>query len=1179
KSLTEYPDVLKVLVSSYENITGVTAPTDPREKLAAVLSNYKGEVGSVAAILGLAYKRDNMIQVDGRSVYVANGNIQFNSTEARQLTGVDKIQINNFTHQYVPQINHILANFNGQGVGENTNTSSYRASNVSEDVVKFVMRNSSESFSVGSFGAYMKPGDNIFVEKNFLTGIGKDYTGKSMIVLSGSKVILNSRTGFSNIPNEPSKIVFEESALKNIGIEGGYLYKDINNKNGIDQIFYKEWLKGASAFEKLDFFGKEINVAGIETRKDDLNTYAIGDINSAFERKLDLPFENDSSAKRIFLEDQGTKISGFDGRLVMDKGTVIKGYLSSANNEQIAKIKEWEIGYGTEGKKVLPISAKLIAESTKDITFNKVDLPDIIPSIFNNSKHQYLQDATKPREGSTLPIDINVVKVPGVGSEGKQGSRVTVLGNNYREVSGQISNVTDSFADVTINSNQSFPIDIPENAEAINVEKGIAVTPHFDKNIDFVVPPTQANDLAGNHIFAVKDPNDSSTLYYGRSKDGQAWVPGFLDKEGFIPVAEFKDKYGSVGGLNIGGRNYIVRDDKFNYHLVSSGEVEIERGGLVSLFVRDNVRVLINDKNGQLIEKKAYVNPRAIGIENNLIVNGMEWIGKKFAGEGSGKVSANNTKEPKIPKFKEFNFIGKASEAEGESSINEGFFNRGFYRILAGKNGTYYVDVNSYAPLMKELSSKYPELSQDYKIASDNYSYVQSSARKLALLPPAVILTGADFVFFSKGVASSNLWVGAGLLTLSAASSLGAEETFKYAITGEHITFKEGLTNVSISALTGGLGRAGKVLNAAGKVVDTSKTVNLVDAAGKTLANTMEKGGLIAKTNYLIDNTTSIITTGEALDIKDSLGSVAGGYGVYAAFNGAGTLANIEKLGKFSGTSKVILAKGLSGSAYNLAVGAYRGKVNNLEDAALYGLTGFAGGVTSGWLKNPVYFAASSNFVGSVTRELSKKAQERNVNNVIIDSALGVLSGSVWAQRSNIGKFLDGQASVLYKQAKIIGVGGLTLGVGRDLLNNQLNYQSSLGQFATSFTKGALTAEILSYGFRKNGLQYHLNSQDGLLVRLAKFSDAGFTQRKMLVGAAEWPVVTFTMGMAQPVWNYGFDWLDYSLTGNKVPVAQFDFRSLSQWLNHAGTVIAARDNDGRFAMLDSFKHGLYMGPA
>ncbi|MFA5145744.1 MAG: J domain-containing protein, partial [Candidatus Omnitrophota bacterium] len=52
-----------------------------------------------------------------------------------------------------------------------------------------------------------------------------------------------------------------------------------------------------------------------------------------------------------------------------------------------------------------------------------------------------------------------------------------------------------------------------------------------------------------------------------------------------------------------------------------------------------------------------------------------------------------------------------------------------------------------------------------------------------------------------------------------------------------------------------------------------------------------------------------------------------------------------------------------------------------------------------------------------------------------------------------------------------------------------------------------------------------------------------------------------------------------SLTGNKVPVAQFDFRSLSQWLNHAGTVIAARDNDGRFAMLDSFKHGLYMGPA
>jgi hypothetical protein len=138
-------------------------------------------------LLKLAYMRGDTIQLDGRSVYAAEGTIKLNSDEAFGMLGINKatssneIVITNSTYQYVPQIRHMISKSiseikGGNGIG---NTSSYHAFDVAPDVVvRMEMRNANDSFSVNAFGAYMKPGDSIHgIKGDTLQLDGRKFTG------------------------------------------------------------------------------------------------------------------------------------------------------------------------------------------------------------------------------------------------------------------------------------------------------------------------------------------------------------------------------------------------------------------------------------------------------------------------------------------------------------------------------------------------------------------------------------------------------------------------------------------------------------------------------------------------------------------------------------------------------------------------------------------------------------------------------------------------------------------------------------------------------------------------------------------------------------------------------------------------------------------------------------------
>ncbi|MDD5654785.1 MAG: cysteine peptidase family C39 domain-containing protein, partial [Candidatus Omnitrophica bacterium] len=64
KSLTEYPNSLKVLVSTYETVNGTGVVPAGVDKLGALVSSYNNDLGVSAALLQLKAKSGNMIQVD-----------------------------------------------------------------------------------------------------------------------------------------------------------------------------------------------------------------------------------------------------------------------------------------------------------------------------------------------------------------------------------------------------------------------------------------------------------------------------------------------------------------------------------------------------------------------------------------------------------------------------------------------------------------------------------------------------------------------------------------------------------------------------------------------------------------------------------------------------------------------------------------------------------------------------------------------------------------------------------------------------------------------------------------------------------------------------------------------------------------------------------------------------------
>ena len=679
--------------------------------------------------------------------------------------------------------------------------------------------------------------------------------------------------------------------------------------------------------------------------------------------------------------------------------------------------------------------------------------------------------------------------------------------------------------------------------------------------------------------------NDGKTYVF--YKNGEQML---FTKHGFIKASDWMQKYGNKGVDNNGKFFAIsfeesMKGGELKAIPIASNEIKsespntwtgIRQPWLRNILGLSNASVYIPGENGGWKQVK---------VENRAIYVLAENKGTLI--EKAGGLSGSSEDDNKIRIFNDVHF---------RKDINDGLSVRNIYTIIGndgtGKGKTFYIDGDSITPLFSIYSHDYPQLTALSAQMSDNDAYTHALVRKVALIPPAVVLTAADFVFFSKGVASSNFWVGAGLLTASAASSLGAEELYKYAITGEHISFKEGATNVGVSVLTGGLGRVGKLVGVAAKgaqlgeeAMASAKTLNLLDESTKILGNTMREGGLIAKTNYTVDNVTSIIATGKPADIKESAISVAQGYGLYAAFNTAGTLAKFNQVTNLGEGANYVLAKGFGGSAYNVATGFYTGDIKSNQDLIKYAGTGFAAGLTSGWIKNPIAFAAASNLVGSGLRQAytggfssGEKAAE-SLKNMGVDTAVGVAEGVVWAGRGNIGKFLDAKPSIvigLRNQAAIIGAGGTVLGVGRDLLNGQLNAQSTPGQFTTSFIKGAFTAEVLTYGFRQNGLQYQVYSKDGILNRLATFSDGAVLQKRMLVGAAEWPLVTYTMGVATPVWNSAFGRLEHGVDSAVDNIFKTNFAD--RQANPLSNTVTSNQNQA-VVLLQSIKSGLYMGPA
>ena len=111
----------------------------------------------------------------------------------------------------------------------------------------------------------------------------------------------------------------------------------------------------------------------------------------------------------------------------------------------------------------------------------------------------------------------------------------------------------------------------------------------------------------------------------------------------------------------------------------------------------------------------------------------------------------------------------------------------------------------------------------------------------------------------------------------------------------------------------------------------------------------------------------------------------------------------------------------------------------------------------------------------------------------------------------------------------------------------------------------------------KRQLQYHIYGEgefkeQALINKLARFRDGDLVARKMMVGAAEWPIVTATMGMAQPVWDYFLSWVEY-FGDNAFGIEREKpvFLAGTTWGEHLKYNIFP-------SVLQSPKKGLYMGP-
>lgn len=173
--------------------TDKTIVLENGEKLTAIASTLPNAPTGVILIKLQLFGQapDGSMVVGGRSVY-ATGKVK--------LADGKWLPITNSTYQYIPQLNYKLkqlVNYEGHFVNEFlANPSSYRAYYFSKDTLKFEMRNPDEFFSVGSFGAYIKPDDIMYgVKGDTLKGIGATESQQAKVISSdesGYKARVNS---------------------------------------------------------------------------------------------------------------------------------------------------------------------------------------------------------------------------------------------------------------------------------------------------------------------------------------------------------------------------------------------------------------------------------------------------------------------------------------------------------------------------------------------------------------------------------------------------------------------------------------------------------------------------------------------------------------------------------------------------------------------------------------------------------------------------------------------------------------------------------------------------------------------------------------------------------------------------------------------------------------------------
>ncbi|MFA5345665.1 MAG: cysteine peptidase family C39 domain-containing protein, partial [Candidatus Omnitrophota bacterium] len=1165
-ALSKYAEGLSILVSSKESIAGVTeTPASSLEKLTAVISKYKGNIATAAALLKLAYMRGDTIQLDGRSVYAAEGTIKLNSDEAfgmmlgiNKATSSNEIVITNSTYQYVPQINHMISKSISEIKEEKRigSTSSYSAYNVSLRVVKMEMRNANDSFSVNAFGAYMKPGDNIFVEKGLLAGIGMDFGSKSLIVLSGSNVVLNSKGRFSAAENKPSKIVIEKNALEKIGSLGGLLFKNIDRKSGINQIVYKEWLKGASSFETIDLFGRKIKVAGIETRENDSNTYAIGEINTIFERKISLPQSSESSDfSRIYLEDSGSRHGVSGEKLAANKANVIKeGYYSDVNNKKIGSIIEAN-------------NTGLTVFSLKDITFNEVPTPFFVSSIFDKNKELSLVNSDSPILNRVrLNINVNVIgEEPQISKEvgsSKRLSRSFFIDSYIKEgeKKGTVK-IDQSYVSLTIKPDQIFSVDIPENIEDSDINKGFSSSLHLDENVKVNIPCSQYNDVI-NVIYPTRNLGQYDIYYKKEKNEDGAYkyvpvLPSYRMENNkyvseFVTPDEYAARHSKEGGLYLNKRNQLVRDNKGSFQIISSGEITENTYDRLSWIKNEKLRNVLLGPNASILlneEWKAVkVNSRAIASVGNNI------------GKVSSKDIDNDGKEMKISEFKGLKFIGKGGLWDGEG-IDAGLSVRGIYTVLGGEKGTYYIDVNSYAPLLNKLSATYPELKQSLAYAKGNYQYAKDLGKNVAVLAGEGALTLALAAFPLDGPLGE---AAAGAKTIATAKKIFSVSRIVEAAKNIHSVSKIATTARNALYVGNAAGALWTAVNAAEQKAATGEIDPLI------LTDTYIKSGKTATEFYLFFEAGRFLKTPFSEDFAQILNPTSAGalfksalkfaVAKEAAVKTTNVIINEEKISKDN-------AKYISDGLITLGSLFLLGKANKVLNKVPFRATrdtlqkGLNTGVTWGNIKSGVNNVTVNNQVYSF-----KEAFRNNMNDFrdgfsggfafgVAIGALGHLANSTWATRffnknignpirnfseNRFGKYLTGNLSSKLAQVNRVLVFS-SIGAGTniylDYKTGKLNKSSTPGEKLVSGLKGAAYGLAASWLFSPAGLNYLRNN---VLVNLKTYASektdlkaglfnttglgirgTGTTQFTLdvLEGAIKWPFVSAVMDMASPAWD------------------------------------------------------------